>query len=135
MAGLAGVDGRGQGVCSTSRSRRTSRKTQMIYWSSPPARKHGEQHRGRPSRLGDGAAPRLEKSSDLTAAQSMTGRCTSAAAGVDRDGTLFVTQGDSLTRKEEEGQAYDSLIGKLVRITRTVRSRGQPLPRQAGRPW
>jgi glucose/arabinose dehydrogenase len=92
----------------------------MIYWSFSEPRENNENNtavaRGK---LVDGAAPRLDTVQVIYhQAPSMNSPLHFGSRLVwNRDGTLFVTQGDrSITPGRMQSQKMDSLIGKIVRI-------------------
>ena len=77
-------------------------------------------------KLVDGAAPRVENVQVIFhQAPSLESQRTSAGGWCSRrDGTLFVTLGDrSITEGRMQAQRMDGLLGKIVRINRTARSR------------
>ena len=120
VAGVPAVDRRGQGGLLDVALAPDFAKSQMIYWSFSEPRENNENNtavaRGR---LVDGAAPRLDNVQVIYhQTPSMNSPLHFGSRLVwNRDGTLFVTQGDrSITPGRMQAQKMDSLIGKIVRI-------------------
>jgi glucose/arabinose dehydrogenase len=120
VAGVPPVDRRGQGGLLDVALAPDFAKSQMIYWSFSEPRENNENNtavaRGK---LVDGAAPRLDTVQVIYhQAPSMNSPLHFGSRLVwNRDGTLFVTQGDrSITPGRMQSQKMDSLIGKIVRI-------------------
>ena len=120
VAGVPVVDRRGQGGLLDVALAPDFAKSQMIYWSFSEPRDNMENNtavaRGK---LVDGAAPRLENVQVIYhQTPSMNSALHFGSRLVwNRDGTLFVTQGDrSITPGRMQAQKMDSLIGKIVRI-------------------
>ncbi|HET7698255.1 MAG TPA: PQQ-dependent sugar dehydrogenase [Vicinamibacterales bacterium] len=121
VAGLPTVDGRNQGgLLDVSLSPRYG-QDRTIYWCySEPAAEAGTNNtavaRGK---LVDGAQPRVDDVQTIYHQQpSMNSTLHFGCRLVwNRDGTLFVTQGDrSITPGRMQAQQMDSLLGKIVRI-------------------
>jgi glucose/arabinose dehydrogenase len=120
VAGLPMVAARGQGGLLDVALDPNHAQNQLIYWSYSEPRDGGENNtavaRGR---LVDEAMPRVEN------VQTIYSQAPSLNSGAhfggrlvwNRDGTLFVTQGDrSITPGRMQAQNMNSLIGKIVRI-------------------
>jgi glucose/arabinose dehydrogenase len=120
VAGLPAVDARGQGGLLDIALDPAFQKNQLIYWSYAEPRDGGMNNtavaRGR---FVDGAAPKVEnvqviyhQAPSLESPLHFGGRLV-----FNRDGTLFITQGDrSIIPGRMQSQKMDSLIGKLVRL-------------------
>jgi glucose/arabinose dehydrogenase len=120
VAGLPMVDGRGQGGLLDVAIDPAYQKNQLIYWSYAEPREAMMNNtavaRGK---LVDGPAPKVEnvqviyhQAPSLASTLHFGGRLV-----WNRDGTLFITQGDrSITEGRMQAQKMDSLIGKLVRV-------------------
>jgi glucose/arabinose dehydrogenase len=120
VTGLPPVDARGQGGLLDVLLDRQFASNQLIYWSySEPAENGTNNTAVARGKLVDGAEPRLEnvqviyhQAPSWQSVQHYGGRLV-----WNRDGTLFVTQGDrSVTSGRMQAQQMDSLIGKIVRI-------------------
>ncbi|HLG59792.1 MAG TPA: PQQ-dependent sugar dehydrogenase [Vicinamibacterales bacterium] len=120
VSGLPALDARGQGGLLDVALDPAFQKNQMIYWSYAEPREGGMNNtavaRGR---LVDGTAPKVEnvqviyhQAPSLDSPLHFGGRLV-----FNRDGTLFITQGDrSIIPGRMQAQKMDSLIGKLVRL-------------------
>jgi glucose/arabinose dehydrogenase len=120
VAGLPMVDARGQGGLLDVVLAADYAKTQMIYWSYAEPREGGENNtavaRGK---LVDGATPRVENMQVIYhQGPSMNSPLHYGSRLVwNRDGTLFVTQGErSIIPGRMQAQQMDSGLGKVVRI-------------------
>jgi aldose sugar dehydrogenase len=120
VTGLPAVDARGQGGLLDVLLDRQFASNQLVYWSySEPAENGTNNTAVARGKLVDGAEPRLEnvqviyhQAPSWQSVQHYGGRLV-----WNRDGTLFVTQGDrSVTSGRMQAQQMDSLIGKIVRI-------------------
>lgn len=120
VAGLPPVDTRAQGGLFDVSLDPAFQKNQLIYWSFAEPRENMMNNtavaRGR---FVDGPAPKVEnvqviyhQAPSLNSPLHFGGRLV-----WNRDGTLFITQGDrSITEGRMQAQKMDSLIGKLVRV-------------------
>jgi aldose sugar dehydrogenase len=120
VAGLPDVDGRNQGGLLDVLLDRQFTSNQLIYWSYAEKRDDGTNNtavaRGK---FVDGAEPRVDgvqviyhQAPSLNSTLHFGGRLV-----WNRDGTLFVTQGErSITPGRMQAQQMDSLLGKIVRI-------------------
>jgi glucose/arabinose dehydrogenase len=120
VAGLPMVDSRGQGGLLDVTLDPAYQKNQLIYWSYAEPREGGANNtavaRGK---LVDGAAPKVEnvqviyhQAPSLMSTLHYGGRLV-----WNRDGTLFITQGErSITEGRMQAQKMDSLLGKIVRL-------------------
>ena len=139
VAGLPMVDSRGQGGLLDVSLDPAFQKNQLIYWSYAEPREGGANNtavaRGK---LVVGAAPKVEnvqviyhQAPSLMSTLHYGGRLV-----WNRDGTLFITQGErSITEGRMQAQKMDSLLGKIVRLNRgRIDSQGQPVRRQGRRP-
>jgi len=120
VTGLPPVDARNQGGLLDVLLDRQFASNQWIYWSYAEKRDDGTNNtavaRGK---LVDGAEPRVDnveviyhQAPSLNSALHYGGRLV-----WNRDGTLFVTQGErSITPGRMQAQQMDSLLGKIVRI-------------------
>ena len=120
VAGIPMVDTRGQGGLLDVALAPDYAKTQMIYFSFSEPRGNNENNTavGR-GKLVDGASPRLDNVEVIYHQQpSMNSPLHFGSRLVwNRDGTLFVTQGDrSIDPGRHQAQKMDSGIGKIVRI-------------------
>jgi aldose sugar dehydrogenase len=121
VAGLPKVDGRGQGGLLDVATAPQFEPSHMIYWCYSDPAENGANHtavaRGR--LVDEAAAPRVEDVQTIyRQAPSMNSTMHYGCRLVwNRDGTLFVTQGDrSITPGRMQAQQMDSLLGKIVRI-------------------
>lgn len=120
VAGLPPMDARGQGGLLDVLLDRQFAANQLIYWSYAEPAENGMNNtavaRGK---FVDGAEPRVENV-QVIYHQAPSLRSTLHYGGRlvwNRDGTLFVTQGDrSITEGRMQAQQMDSLLGKIVRI-------------------
>jgi len=120
VAGLPMVDSRGQGGLLDVSLDPAFQKNQLIYWSYAEPREGGANNtavaRGK---LVVGAAPKVEnvqviyhQAPSLMSTLHYGGRLV-----WNRDGTLFITQGErSITEGRMQAQKMDSLLGKIVRL-------------------
>ena len=120
VAGLPMVDARGQGGLFDVAIDPAYQKNQLIYWSYAEPREGGANNtavaRGK---LVNGAAPKVEnvqviyhQAPSLMSTLHYGGRLV-----WNRDGTLFITQGErSITEGRMQAQKMDSLLGKIVRL-------------------
>jgi len=120
VSGLPAVDARGQGGLLDVSLHPDYAANQLIYWSYSEPREGGANNtavaRGR---LIDGPAPRVDnvqviyhQAPSLNSQQHYGSRLV-----WNRDGTLFVTQGErSITEGRMQAQKMDGLLGKIVRI-------------------
>jgi glucose/arabinose dehydrogenase len=120
VAGLPEVLAQGQGGLLDVALDPDFASNRLIYWSYSEARPDGTNNtavaRGR---LVDEAMPRVENVQVIYhQAPSLNSRLHFGSRLVwNRDGTLFITQGDrSITPGRMQAQNMDSLIGKIVRI-------------------
>ena len=120
VAGLPPVDGRGQGGLLGILIDRQFAANQLIYWSYAEPHDDGTTNtavaRGK---LVDGAEPRVENVQVIYhQAPSMNSTLHYGGRLVwNRDGTLFVTQGErSITPGRMQAQQMDGLLGKIVRL-------------------
>jgi glucose/arabinose dehydrogenase len=120
VAGLPQVVAQGQGGLLDVTLDPSFASNRLIYWSYSEPQADGTNNtavaRGR---LEDGAMPRVENVQVIYhQSPSMNSRAHFGSRLVwNRDGTLFVTQGDrSATPGRMQSQNMDSLIGKIVRI-------------------
>ena len=120
VAGVPMVDARGQGGLLDVALAPDYERTQIVYLSFSEPQPNNENNtavaRGK---LVDGAAPRLENVQVIYHQQpSMNSPLHFGSRLVwNRDGTLFVTQGDrSIDPGRHQAQKMDSGIGKIVRI-------------------
>jgi glucose/arabinose dehydrogenase len=120
VTGVPPVDARGQGGLLDVLIDRRFASNQLIYWSySEPAADGTNNTAVARGKLVDGAEPRVENVQVIyhqapawQSVQHYGGRLV-----WNRDGTLFVTQGDrSVTSGRMQAQQMDSLIGKIARI-------------------
>ncbi|HET9220437.1 MAG TPA: PQQ-dependent sugar dehydrogenase [Terriglobia bacterium] len=120
VTGLPAVDARGQGGLLDIALDPNFATNQLIYWSFSEPREGGANNTavGR-GKLVDGAAPRVDNAQVIYhQAPSLNSTAHFGSRLVwNRDGTLFVTQGDrSITEGRMQAQKMDSLLGKIVRI-------------------
>ena len=120
VAGLPMVGSRGQGGLLDVSLDPAFQKNQLIYWSYAEPREGGANNtavaRGK---LLVGAAPKVEnvqviyhQAPSLMSTLHYGGRLV-----WNRDGTLFITQGErSITEGRMQAQKMDSLLGKIVRL-------------------
>ena len=120
VAGLPMVDSRGQGGLLDVSLDPAFQKNQLIYWSYAEPREGGANNtavaRGK---LVVGATPKVEnvqviyhQAPSLMSTLHYGGRLV-----WNRDGTLFITQGErSITEGRMQAQKMDSLLGKIVRL-------------------
>ena len=120
VAGLPMVDSRGQGGLLDVSLDPAFQKNQLIYWSYAESREGGANNtavaRGK---LVVGATPKVEnvqviyhQAPSLMSTLHYGGRLV-----WNRDGTLFITQGErSITEGRMQAQKMDSLLGKIVRL-------------------
>jgi glucose/arabinose dehydrogenase len=120
VTGLPPVDSRGQGGLLDVNLDRQFMASQMIYWSYAEPRDGGMTNtavaRGK---LVDGPEPRVENVEVIYhQAPSMSSTMHYGGRLVwNRDGTLFVTQGErSITPGRMQAQQMDGLLGKIVRL-------------------
>jgi glucose/arabinose dehydrogenase len=120
VAGLPAVDARGQGGLLDVTLDPQFASNGLIYWSYSEPQADGSNNtavaRGK---FVDGAAPRLDDVQTIyRQGPSLASRMHYGCRLVwNRDGTLFVTQGDrSITPGRMQAQQMDSGIGKIVRI-------------------
>jgi glucose/arabinose dehydrogenase len=122
VAGLPAVDARGQGGLLDVTLDPSFATNALIYWSYAEPQGAGVNNTAvaRGKFVDDPTAPRLEN------VQVIYHQAPSLASSFhfgsrlvwNRDGTLFVTQGDrSITEGRMQAQKMDSLIGKVVRIS------------------
>ena len=121
VAGLPAVDARGQGGLLDVALDPDFATNRLIYWSfSEPRADERQQHRA--SRAASSSTARRRASttcrSSIHQAPSLNSPLHFGSRLVwNRDGTLFVTQGDrSITDGRMQAQKMDSLLGKIVRI-------------------
>ena len=121
VAGIPKVDGRGQGgLLDVSVGPRFAQDRTIYFCFSEPGAEAGTNNTavGR-GKLVEGAEPRLDEVQVIYHQQpSMNSTLHFGCRLVwNRDGTLFVTQGDrSITPGRMQAQQMDSLLGKIVRI-------------------
>ena len=120
VAGLPKADTRNQGGLLDVGPGPSFAQDRTIYWCYSEPAQNGENNtavaRGK---LVDGAAPRVDDVQTIYHQQpSMNSTLHFGCRLVwNRDGTLFVTQGDrSITPGRMQAQQMDSLLGKIVRI-------------------
>jgi aldose sugar dehydrogenase len=120
VSGLPKVDGRGQGgLLDVSLSPRFA-QDRTIYWCYSEPAQNGENNtavaRGK---LVEGAEPRIDDVQTIYHQQPSLNSTLHFGCRLvwNRDGTLFVTQGDrSIIPGRMQAQKMDSLLGKIVRI-------------------
>ena len=120
VAGLPAVDARGQGGLLDVVPAPQFEPGHMIYWCyAEPAEGGANNTAVARGTLIDGAEPRVENVQTIYhQAPTLNSTLHFGCRLVwNRDGTLFVTQGDrSITAGRMQAQQMDSLIGKIVRI-------------------
>ena len=119
VTGLPPVDARGQGGLLDIALDPNFATNQLIYWSFSEPREGGNNTAVGRGKLVDGAAPRVDNAQVIYhQAPSLSSTAHFGSRLVwNRDGTLFVTQGDrSITEGRMQAQKMDSLLGKIVRI-------------------
>ncbi len=120
VTGLPAVDARGQGGLLDVLIDRRFASNQLIYWSySEPGENQVNNTAVARGKFVDGAEPRVENVQVIYhQAPAMNSTLHFGGRLVwNRDGTLFITQGDrSIIPGRMQAQQMDSLIGKIVRI-------------------
>ena len=120
VTGLPKVDGRGQGgLLDVTLSPRYAQDKTIFFCYSDPVEDGGNRTAVARGAFVDGAEPRLDDVQTIyRQAPSLNSNLHFGCRLIwNRDGTLFVTQGDrSITPGRMQAQQMDSLIGKIVRI-------------------
>jgi glucose/arabinose dehydrogenase len=119
VTGLPPVDARGQGGLLDISLDPNFATNQLIYWSFSEPKEGGNNTAVGRGKLVDGTAPRVDNVQVIYhQAPSLNSTAHFGSRLVwNRDGTLFVTQGDrSITEGRMQAQKMDSLLGKIVRI-------------------
>jgi glucose/arabinose dehydrogenase len=120
VTGLPAVDARGQGGLLDVLIDRQFASNQLIYWSySEPGENQVNNTAVARGKFVDGAEPRVENVQVIYhQAPAMNSTLHFGGRLVwNRDGTLFITQGDrSIIPGRMQAQQMDSLLGKIVRI-------------------
>jgi glucose/arabinose dehydrogenase len=119
VAGLPAMDTRGQGGLLDIALDPAFQKNQMIYWSYAEPGQGVNNTAVARGRFVDGAAPKVENVQVIYhQAPSLNSTLHFGSRLVwNRDGTLFITQGDrSITEGRMQAQKMDSLLGKIVRL-------------------
>jgi glucose/arabinose dehydrogenase len=119
VSGLPMVDARGQGGLLDVALDPAFQKNQLIYWSYAEPGQGVNNTAVARGKFVDGAAPKVENAQviyhqapSLNSTLHFGGRLV-----FNRDGTLFITQGDrSITEGRMQAQKMDSLLGKIVRL-------------------